>query len=727
MCKTLHISSLLVIEFIILIKVLFNRVILFIENMKYIFEVLSSQIGYSRVGRILFSKERKLYISTPNIIIPIKNSLMKQLNFIQEFEDHDLFTISKDIFLKIGFIKEKFKNTGFIFTSNGTFEKFQETLKENLNTFSGDNIISIIPFNIPTTSINKEFAAKNINQYLLNVEKILKIYSDLNFGLSIKIFKYPELINLYIPFIKENKNIKILNLVDIFDNFNNFRNILRIISKIKKDLDNNIILMASGRITPKFYPILVYLGIDLINSSYLLYLSAEYLYETIEHLIPIYKIKYLPCSCVACKGNLKKLNDNKQSPEKFDYLCLHNLITATNYMNKIKQYLTYEDYRAFAEKSSFDDMNLISTLKILDKEYFNHIRYETPIMQKSKKIKCLGPNSYYRPDFREFRERTVKNFEPEPWTTMIILLPCSARKPYSESKSHKLFYSIIREFPEFPSFQEFIITSPLGVIPRQLENIYPVNSYDISVTGEWDDEEINITTDMLITLIKKYNNEIPIICHLKEEYLKIVKRASAELNHKFYFCEIHGKTTSDESLRSLRGLIKNLKDFYAPKKEIGESKYLSRSWIRKFTKILDYQFGNGSGRKIISNGLKPTRIKAYKQNNLIDLKTNQKLGVFNYSTGQINLTIRSFNRLIQAPLNTNTNFIVFNGENIQGNTLFRTGVLDYSPDLIPNNQVIIFDKTKNNIIGIGNLIVGVNFLKNSLTGRVVKITEKNKI
>ena len=191
--------------------------------MNYIFEVLSSRIGLSRIGRILFSKERKLLVSTPNILIPIKNSLMKQLNFIQEFEDHDLFTISKEIFLKIGFIREKFKNTGFIYSNNGTLQKFQEILENNRAIFSGDNLISIIPFNIPTTSISKEFATNEINNHLMKVKDILHLNSNLNFGLSLKTFNYLELIDLYLPLIKDNENIKIINLVDLFDNLRNFR------------------------------------------------------------------------------------------------------------------------------------------------------------------------------------------------------------------------------------------------------------------------------------------------------------------------------------------------------------------------------------------------------------------------------------------------------------------------------------------------------------------------
>jgi len=691
--------------------------------MNYFFEVLSSKIGFSRIGRIIFSKERKLFISTPNIIIPIKSSLMKQFNFIQEFEHHNLFTISKEFFLKIGFIREKFRNTGFIFTHTGTLKKFQEILVKNSNVFSKDNIISLIPFNIPTTSINKEFAESEIRNYLINIEKILYKYPHLNFGVSVKIFEQDDLLDLYFPILKKHKNIRIANLADLFDNISNYRNLLKNIVKVKQELDNNLIIMASGRIIPKYYPLLVYLGIDLIDSSYSLFLSAENFYDTIEYLLPIYKIKYFPCSCVACRGNLFKLLKNKYSSEKIDLVSLHNLITANNYINKTKQYLNNEDFRAFVEKSSMDDTNLISMLKILDKDYFEVIKYETPINQKSKEVKSLGPISYNRPDFKQFRERLIQNFEPEPWTTLIILLPCSAKKPYSESKSHKKFYSVLRKFSEFPTFQELILTSPLGCIPRQLENVYPVNSYDISVTGEWDDEEINITSEMLTKLVEKYDPNIPIICHLKNEYLEIVKRASSKLSHQFLFSEIFDNPTSKESLQSLEDLIMIIKDKFTPKRSHLKYKNYSKTWIRKFVKILDYQFGIKAGTNIISNGLKPIRMRFNDRIDLNDLKTHEKLGVFKSSTGQIELTINGLKRLIKSNHLIKSNFIVFDGDEFQGNTLFRAGVLDYSQDLIPNNQVIILDKTKNKILGSGMLIVGSNFIKNSKSGRIVKINE----
>ncbi|MFX1256252.1 MAG: DUF5591 domain-containing protein [Promethearchaeota archaeon] len=687
------------------------------------FELLINKIGYSKIGRISLSKSSKRYIRTPNIVIPINNVLLQIFDFFEQFEKHKLFIISKEKYLKESFLQEKFKNIGFFYTSNGNLNKFQEILEKKIKYFSENDVFPIIPFNIPTTTISKKFAQKEIENYLNIAKRILKKYSFLNFGLDIKIFDHPKSINQYIPIIKENENVKLLNLVDILDNSSSYRNILKNLIQIKQELDNNVVLMASGRIIPKYYPILVYLGVDLFDCSYLQYLSSESFYDSIEHLLPIYKIKYLPCSCVVCKGKLGELLEDKHSLEKIKLLCLHNIISAKNYLNKIKQYLNYEDYRAFVEKSSYDDPKIVSMLKILDREYATILRNETPIFQEIKPINCFGPISYNRPDFQEFRERTIKFFESEPWTSLIILLPCSAKKPYSESKSHKNFLKIIRKFSEFPNFQEIILTSPLGAIPRQLEDIYPVNSYDISVTGEWDDEELNIGADMLFKILNKYDRKIPIICHLEGGTLEIVKRTMPKLQHKFYFSKIHTNLTSKESLSSLENLIRNNKDLFKPKVNYVKGNYLSKTLTRKFIKILDYQFGVRSGIKVLSKKFITREDKNKTQIKLIDSESKKLIGIFKRSTGQIAITLKGAKRI--KPFSNNSNIIIFDGNKINGNTLFRPGITEYSPNLIPNNYVIILDQEKKNILGLGQLIVGSNYIKNSKTGRIAKIYESD--
>jgi len=689
--------------------------------MDLFFDLKSKKIGYSRIGRMYLSSKERTYFKTPNIVIPMTNTLMGNINFLEYFETHPIFFITKQIFLKIGFLRDKFRNTSFIYSHSGTFTRFKEILDENPHIFSQNNVISIIPFNIPTTTIDKDFAIQEINEYLHYAKSVLDSYPNNSFGVNIKIFDYSELIDLYIPLIKENKNIKILNFADLFDNLSNFRAILRVMDRIKHELNNNLVLMASGRLIPKYYPLLIYLGFDIIDSSYMMYLSADNFYNTTEELLPVYKLKELPCPCVACSGKLKDLLQDKYSQEKILLLTLHNLISAKIYMNKITQFLDTEDYRSFLEKTTHDDPLLYSSLKILDKEYFEKIRLETPISSSNTIIRCIGPISYYRPDFQEFRERVIRNYLPEQWTKLIIILPCSAKKPYSESKSHKQFYKVIRKFPEFPDFQEIILTSPLGAIPRQLENIYPVNLYDIPVTGDWSQEEINITARMLTKLLKKYDKSIPIICHIKGEgYSSIIENVVKEVKQKFYFTDVDDNLTSKNALKSLEEKIKTLKN--NTDKDLSPHTLFTNTWVRKFIKIADYQYGIGLGMKLFGNGIKMRRNRNKTKLKIIEQAKDEFIATFDLNKGQIELTIAGADLLFSFI--HKLNYLVFDGEKIKGSNLFRPGIIDFSLNILPQSNVIILNKNKQKIIAVGNAIIGSNNIRNINKGIVAEIYEK---
>ncbi|GAG86400.1 unnamed protein product, partial [marine sediment metagenome] len=296
------------------------------------------------------------------------------------------------------------------------------------------------------------------------------------------------------------------------------------------------------------------------------------------------------------------------------------------------------------------------------------------------------------------------------------ILPCSAKKPYSESRSHQKFHGVLRNYRDFPEFQEVILTSPLGAIPRQLEDIYPVNSYDISVTGEWDSEEITIASKMLISLLEKYDESIPILCHVKDPgYFKIIENARSKIKNKIYFTEVKKNLTSNESLLSLEEKISEIKDSYNKDDIIPENKNFLKTLTRKFFKIIDYQFGLNTGNKIFYNGIKTWRNKRSHQIEISDLLTREKLGKFNVNSGQIELNLKGANRML--PFSENSNYIVFDGQKINGNTLFRPGIVNFSPNLVPKDIAVIFDKNKDKIIGLGSLIVGSNYIKNSKQGK----------
>ena len=60
------------------------------------------------------------------------------------------------------------------------------------------------------------------------------------------------------------------------------------------------------------------------------------------------------------------------------------------------------------------------------------------------------------------------------------------------------------------------MTSPLALVPRELEEAYPAASYDVPVTGRWDREERAWLTSCLEAYLKK-NRYARIVAHLDGE------------------------------------------------------------------------------------------------------------------------------------------------------------------------------------------------------------------
>ena len=83
---------------------------------------------------------------------------------------------------------------------------------------------------------------------------------------------------------------------------------------------------------------------------------------------------------------------------------------------------------------------------------------------------------------------------------VLLILPCSARKPYFKSSSHKRFFNAIRKVDNHLALHVVSVTSPLGLVPRELEFCYPAAHYDIAVTGKWNASEIEMLRSQLAKL-----------------------------------------------------------------------------------------------------------------------------------------------------------------------------------------------------------------------------------
>lgn len=146
---------------------------------------------------------------------------------------------------------------------------------------------------------------------------------------------------------------------------------------------------------------------------------------------------------------------------------------------------------------------LVAALRNMDREFYREQEALTPVWKP--RLHALSHESLSRPEVRRWGERLKERYEPPPSVRALLLVPCSARKPYSLSRTQ---YAINRALtavrPRF-AIHRVVVTSPLGIVPLELERVFPAAHYDIPVTGDWAHEEAARVEEQLLLLLSRHD------------------------------------------------------------------------------------------------------------------------------------------------------------------------------------------------------------------------------
>ena len=75
---------------------------------------------------------------------------------------------------------------------------------------------------------------------------------------------------------------------------------------------------------------------------------------------------------------------------------------------------------------------------------------------------------------------TTSSWRPKKYA---LFLPCSYRKPYSSSRTHKEILKRLTPLPFYANLHQLMVSNP-GIIPREFETKYPFAHYD---WPEWEE------------------------------------------------------------------------------------------------------------------------------------------------------------------------------------------------------------------------------------------------
>ncbi|HTX60817.1 MAG TPA: DUF5591 domain-containing protein [Methanobacterium sp.] len=302
------------------------------------------------------------------------------------------------------------------------------------------------------------------------------------------------------------------------------------------------------------------------------------------------------------------------------------------------------------------------------------------------KVLCVTELSLQRPEVRRWMER-MNHLEPQ--GDVVVVLPCSMKKPYSQSKSHTIFMRATK------GYQEAILTSPFGVCPREMEKTYPIQSYDTSTIGDWSQEEIDLAGECL----QKYVRDKTVIAHVSGGYREVCENY---VEDAVYTCR-DDKTTSSDSMYQLRNTLKGY-----PKIRDKDRN------LKKLRSIARYQFNGREADALIPDGSRATG--RFNRRITHDGKT---LATLLFETGLFSLNLEG--GLILNELHKNWVEIDFE---LKTNTIFAPGIVDAHSKIIPRDEVVII--REGDVVGVGKAMLNGQEMKKAEKGVAVRIRHRKK-
>jgi archaeosine synthase len=426
---------------------------------------------------------------------------------------------------------------------------------------------------------------------------------------------------------------------------------------------------APASALPSNVAFLIYSGFDLFDFRAVDLQTSKGLFCTIEGAFPAEEwLDTGVCSCPGCiTGDIGE----------------HNRLALLNEIAVTRQFIAKGQIREFIEGRCRMNSSLVAALRLFDEAYPFFEQYTPTARPVRMYAHCA--ESIKRPEVKRFARRVLERFVPSRNDTC-VLLPCSARKPYSFSQSHRKFQSAIQN-----RAHELIITSPLGLVPRELERVYPAAHYDVPVTGYWDREETAFITDILVRYLER-NQYGRVLAHLDVNTLAIAQQAAEKLDIDLE-CTCVQRPTSRESLSTLGDALE------------GERK--KRPDI--IGGVISWQFGNSvdSSQLVVKGRFGNQKV----------LRGKEQFFSIDTQTGLFRPTFAGW-KIIKKGYR-----VIIDDFEPKGDVL-APGILDADSSIRPGDEVLV---TGPRAIATGKAVMGAHEMLSSKRGVAIRLRKVKKL
>jgi len=462
----------------------------------------------------------------------------------------------------------------------------------------------------------------------------------------------------------------------------NPRELVAAITKIRRVTTPDSALYAPALATPANLALLAYLGVDLVDSARVVVDGLLGSYHLRDGVWPIGELKELPCLCPHCRA----LDQSSPDPK---LIAEHNLQKLEEELHLVREMIRAGTIREYVERQVRVTPEETTALRLLDQENV-YLEQRTPAHRRGV-FYANSAESLHRVEVTRFAQRVLERYMA-PESDVLLLLPCSARKPYSTSRSHRLFAMALGQTRR--RLHELILTSPLALVPRELEDVYPAASYDVPVTGRWDREERNwLLTNLDIYLERNHYRRI--VAHLDGELREMVEEHGIEAVYT-------GGGTDGDSLSRLRE---------AAVEAVRDARALEGYQMQKFRALANYHFGIGASYALLAGDVrvKGRELQLAEKRPLASLTPN----------GTIALSLDGARRLVPQG-----RYVVEIGDFLPRGDVLAPGVTGADEEIRPGDEVIV---TGDAAFGVGKAKMSGWEMAESTRGIAVELRHVEKV
>lgn len=454
-----------------------------------------------------------------------------------------------------------------------------------------------------------------------------------------------------------------------FDLRSNARMLVDQVIRLREAAGYNRLIAMFGIADPSTLALLVYMGVDILDDS-------------VPAASGMSCIRTLPEGEIQASADVSE--DNRQE--------------MVRECSKVRDFIEGGRLRELVDQRSSSSPVSVAVLRLFDDVGYAY--QEETADDVGRRFSCNTTQSLRRPDVLKWRDRIMQVYEKPAHKRVLVLLPCSAKKPYHASKTHKKFGSAIHASNFETVVHEVIVTSPLGAVPRELDSFYPANSYDIPVTGEWKCEEKRFIRELVGHIVSQGYDTV--ISHLGED-TELVRGLCPNMIET-----VVGDPTSPVSLTNLENALREstkgmeLGNYYQDRRECVKS-------------ILRFQFGKEVADAIMDEDT--YAIGKYPYWKL--LRDKVQLGMLSEERGMLSLTLDGA-KLVAACGCFTVEMMDFE---LKGN-LFAVGVTGADPRIRIGDEAVILRNGE--VVGVGVAMMSGREMTDLKRGIAVKVRHKAK-